>query len=78
MQKEGPMTIRRAGMAVGLASLALIGCGGDDKSGKANGTAPKPSPAPRYRVGQFCFPKKQKQYQDAGFTCTKKHHLAKH
>lgn len=70
------MTIGRATAAMVVACLALSGCGGGDKS-STKATTPKPSPAPRYRVGQFCFPKKQKQYHAAGFTCTKKHHLAK-
>lgn len=67
----------RPRVALGLVCLLLVGCGGHHKSGNAKTTPPKPSPAPRYRVGQFCFPKKQKQYHAAGFTCTKKRHLAK-
>lgn len=65
-------------LALIVFTVAVVGCGGSsNKTARAGHSPTKAAPAPRYRVGQFCFANRQTQYRAGGFTCTKKHHLEK-
>jgi hypothetical protein len=70
------MDIRPAGGLALLAVAAAVGgCG--NSAHKPDVKTTSKAAAPRYRPGQYCFSKRQKEYRVGGFTCTGKHHLAR-
>jgi hypothetical protein len=64
------------GVALLVALSAMLpGCdsSADKQPSSPVSTVATHSSAPAYRVGQFCFPKRESQYRSGGFTCRGKH-----
>jgi len=71
------MRTQTATIALAVAAVALAACGGGGSKKPASTASAALTPAPTYRVGQFCFASRGRQYRAAGFTCTTRKHLAR-